>query len=167
MNTVRILNPFIILNDTVIGSGDDKITIQAPWFLAGFTIVNRNTDFSLFVPSLRIQWQGIKNGQTEEGEYTLDADTACPFDDSPPRVRYATIPPAPSATQGSIHLGDEDCDAADLTDRALFYIGGLPDADSTAYFVTVTLEGFMFNDDNTDDDPVKGRVRKIISFSTQ
>ena len=153
--------PFIILNDTVIGTGDDKITIKAPWFLAGFTIINENSDFELHVPSLRIQWTGIKNGQQVDGEMTLDADTACPFDDNPPRIRYATIPP------NTAHLGDEDCDDTDLTDRALFYLHGLPEADSVSYFVTVTLEGFMFNDDPSDDDPVKGRVRKVISFSTQ
>lgn len=160
-------SPFVFPNDTTSGGGDSAEVITGPWYMGGFTIVNKNTRYQLIIPSLLITYQGFKNGSLVEKDYTLDASICDQVD--PLRNLYAVIEPAVSATQPTIFFGDDNCDAQNdgIADRELLFFEGLPEVDSLNYNVTVKLEGFMFDATSNTTDPIKGRVTKIISFTTQ
>lgn len=156
-------NPFIIQNDTQIGTGDDSFTVTAPWFATSITLVNEHPTYTLIIPSVKIEVTGFNNGvEVNSDPITLDVSNACIGLDDPDRLVFATVQP------GDVWYGDLNCDITNdgVADAELWYVGGLPESDTTAYTATVTVEGF-FEDASDGADRIKGRARKIRVLTTQ
>lgn len=135
--------PIVIRGDLTIGTGDEQVTIEAPWFLWQYSFTNK-TDKNLNVATVIFKIRSRKNGVRSEQEFVLDPGTSCEFR---PLLAFA----APNTTSS----GATNCDVTDQQDpTALEYednfIHGLSESDNGIYTVDVEAVGWFEDATNGD-----------------
>lgn len=157
-------SPIIIYTDTTIQNGDTLETVTAPWFLAGFEIENFHSDYTLVVPSLRLEYTGYYRGSILQGESIIDATTFCSTFEDPDRIIYAIVAP------GKVFYGDNNCNAlnAGTLDEESVYLHDLPIPDNyngerITYDIKVVLNGYFEDNDGFS----RGNVEIIRYYSSQ
>jgi hypothetical protein len=150
------------VDTSYVARDDSIITVTGPWFIAVMNIENKHPSYTLFVDSV------VFESETSSGNVVLDSEktisynsTGCdPTTDN--RVRFAVIPP------GGTFSGDLNCDGVvdAIGDTEIWYIDSLPTGTTLNYTVKATLYG-TFRDPTNATDPIRGRVEKIVFFTTQ
>lgn len=164
--------PVVIDADLTLDEGTDfERTVNGPWFIVGFTIVN-GSDKEMWVVTTKFEiTTKLANGVTTVYTHQIDASVTCSGIEGASRAYQVRLAPGDTFTGLDSQPTDDglslvQCDAGDYDSpvtRERWYIDDLPANDGGIYNVKAELVGFFIDTDGTPIENIAGKTTYLFA----